>query len=234
MPLKKQKPYQLILASQSPRRQFLLKEIGLKFKCRAKKVNESFPGRLRGKQIPIFLSKKKAAAFKKELSKNELLITADTIVWLNNRVLNKPRNYKEALNILKQLSAKKHTVYTGVCLTTQKRQKCFSVSSTVQFNKLSEKEIESYIKSKKPFDKAGAYGAQECLPANINPCSKEEKAFIKYIDNPKLFEKSLGKSDKSYSNGFIRKITGSYFNVMGFPIKEVYEEVDKICKQQSQ
>lgn len=188
--------YKIILASKSPRRQFLLKEIGLDFEIRTKDVDESFPEKLKGRQIALYLCKKKAAAFQDELQPNDLLITADTIVWVNNKVLNKPANYKEAVNMLKMLSGKMHTVYTGVCISllSKKENKlkvgAFVVSTKVFFKKLTSKEIHFYITNYKPYDKAGAYGAQE---------------WIGYVG--------------------VEKIIGSYFNVMGLPVKELYEEL---------
>src|ERR1035437_2163673 len=143
--------YKIILASKSPRRQFLLKEIGLDFEIRTKDVDESFPAKLKGRQIALYLCKKKAEAFKHELKQNDLLITADTIVWVNNKVLNKPADYNEAVKMLKMLSGRMHTVYTGVCLsllsskTGNIRMKPFVVSTKVYFKKLSNKEIHFYI-----------------------------------------------------------------------------------------
>ncbi|MBI3501696.1 MAG: septum formation protein Maf [Bacteroidetes bacterium] len=188
----KLKKYHIILASKSPRRKFLLKELGLDFEIRTKDVDESFPQKLKGKQIAFYLCKKKAEAFKDELKKNDLLITADTIVWIKNKVLNKPANYSEAVQMLKLLSGKMHVVYTGVSLTTNQKQKIFCVATKVFFKKLSEKEIHFYVSNYKPFDKAGAYGAQE---------------WIGYVG--------------------VKKIIGSYFNVMGLPVKELYEELMK-------
>lgn len=197
----KLKKYNIILASKSPRRQFLLKELGLRFEIRTKNTDESFPKKLKGKQIALYLCKKKADAFKNELKPNDLLITADTIVWINNKVLNKPIDYNDAVKMLKMLSGKIHTVYTGVCITSsispslaRKREirKCFVASTKVYFKKLSSPEIDFYIRKYKPYDKAGAYGAQE---------------WIGYVG--------------------VEKIIGSYFNVMGLPLKELYEELIK-------
>src|ERR1035437_4126926 len=143
--------YNIILASKSPRRQFLMKELGLDFKIRIKEVDETFPKKLKGKQIALHLCKKKAEAFKNELKPNDLLITADTIVWINNKVLNKPADYNEAVKLLQLLSGRMHTVYTGVCLsllsskTGNIRMKPFVVSTKVYFKKLSNKEIHFYI-----------------------------------------------------------------------------------------
>ena len=196
--------YNVILASKSPRRQFLIKELGLPFEIRTKETDESFPKKLKGKQIALYLCKKKAEAFRSELKPNDLLITADTIVWIGNKVLNKPKNYKEAVKMLRILSGKMHTVYTGVCIgcyspfqggvrrTGDVKLNAFTVSTKVFFKKLTPEEIDFYVTNYKPYDKAGAYGAQE---------------WIGYVG--------------------VKKIIGSYFNVMGLPVKELYEELSR-------
>lgn len=225
--------YKIVLASKSPRRQFLLKELGFDFETRTKEVDESFPKRLKGKQIALYLCKKKAEAFKNELKPNNLLITADTIVCIKNKVLNKPGNYNEAVKMLKLLSGKMHTVYTGVSLSLPSpkgeglKARSFVVSTKVFFNKLSDKEIDFYVTNYKPYDKAGSYGAQECLPARLNPCSKEEIKFLKKIKHTGLFKKSNATKAGTGQVGIVKKIVGSYFNVMGLPVKELYEELMK-------
>ena len=211
--------YNIILASKSPRRQFLLKELGLDFEIRVKDVDESFPQKLKGEKIALYLCRKKAEAFSNELKPNDLLITADTIVWIGNQVLNKPADFNEAVKMLKMLSGKMHTVYTGVCIgcysprpyrngsfgrafqggvarfgvTGDVKMKTFAVSTKVFFKKLSDEEIDFYVTNYKPYDKAGAYGAQE---------------WIGYVG--------------------VKKIIGSYFNVMGLPVRELYEEMMKL------
>lgn len=239
----KLRKYNIILASKSPRRQFLLKELGLNFEIRTKDTDESFPKKLKGKHIALYLAKKKAAAFQNELRPNDLLITADTIVWIKGKVLNKPADYKEAVKMLNMLSGKMHTVYTGICITsppdaavgtgpssidTKKgaTTKCFAVSTKVFFKKLTAKEIDFYVTHYKPYDKAGAYGAQESLPAGVNPCSNEEIRFLKKLGKINLIQKSI---NKRAGNGHvsIKKITGSYFNVMGFPVHALYKELTK-------
>ena len=231
--------YRLILASKSPRRQFLLKELGLSFEIRAKDVDESFPKKLKAGKIALYLCKKKAEAFKAELQPNDLLITADTIVWINNTVLNKPADYNEAVKMLRLLSGKMHTVYTGVCISSPLpgerglrdealRVKSFVVSTKVFFKKLTTKEIDFYVRTYKPYDKAGAYGAQECLPAGVNPCSKAEIKLLSKIGNTDLFVKSNATKAGIGQIGIIKKIIGSYFNVMGLPVKELYEELMKL------
>ena len=231
--------YHLILASKSPRRQFLLKELGLNFEIRTKDIDESFPKGLKGKQIALYLCKKKAAAFKNELNPNDLLITADTIVWIGNKVLNKPADYNEACKMLKMLSGKMHTVYTGVCITSppsplprergvrQDGVRSFVVSTKVFFKKLTSAEIDFYVSNYKPYDKAGAYGAQECLPAGVNPCSKSEVRFLKKLKKLSMINKSMNtKAGIGYVG--VEKIIGSYFNVMGLPVKELYEQLMKL------
>ena len=201
---KKLAKYNIVLASKSRRRQFLLKEIGLKFSIRTKDVDESFPKKLKGKQIALYLCKKKADAFRHELKPHELLITADTIVWIGNKVLNKPEDYKDAVKMLKLLSGKQHTVYTGVCIAClspsrkdavpgkeKVKYKTFVSATQVLFKKLTPQEIDFYIRKYKPYDKAGAYGAQE---------------WIGYVG--------------------VKKIIGSYFNVMGLPVRELYEALN--------
>ncbi len=227
--------YNLILASKSPRRQFLLKELGLDFEIRTKEVDESFPENLKGEQIALYLCKKKAEAFKDELKPGDLLITADTIVCIGDAVLNKPADPAEAVKMLERLSGKMHTVYTGVCICSPRERgqgnvsfRTFVSSTQVHFKKLSSQEIDHYIHHYKPFDKAGSYGAQECLPAGMNPCSKEEFEFLVRINNPDLFVKSNATKSGAGETGIIDKISGSYFNVMGLPVKELYEALEKL------
>lgn len=220
----------IILASKSPRRQFLLKAIGLKPEIRTRDVNESFPGRLRGKEIALFLCRKKAGAFVHDLQPNELIITADTIVWIRGKVLNKPRNAKDAARMLKQLSGRTHSVYTGVCLLTmtsggRPHFRTFSTRSDVTFRKLSDEEIRYYITHYRPFDKAGAYGAQEGLPAGMNPCSAAEKKFLRRIGRPGLYKQGNYRKKNSQPVHIVDRIRGSYFNVMGLPILELHREL---------
>ena len=169
------KKHTLLLASKSPRRHYLLKELGLDFEVRTKEVDESFPEQLKAAEIPLYLCEKKADAFDEELTDNTIVITADTIVWLDGHVLNKP-----------------HEVYTGVCLKSKHKTTSFVALTKVYFKELSLEEIEFYIRNYNPYDKAGAYGAQE---------------WIGYIA--------------------IDRIEGTYFNVMGLPVRELYEALLK-------
>lgn len=155
--------YQLVLASKSPRRQELLKGLNLSFTIRTKEVDESFPTHLEQADIPKYLSRKKADAFLSELTAEELLITSDTVVWVENEVLNKAESREEALVMLRKLSGKKHTVYTGVTLATTTKQVTFADGTEVEFATLSEAEMAYYVDNFKPFDKAGAYGIQEFI-----------------------------------------------------------------------
>ena len=158
-------PYNYILASKSPRRRELLKTLGIDFQVKLKEVEEVFPDGLSKEEIPIYLVKLKAKPFLEELGSNDMLITADTIVWFNGNVLGKPRNHDEAKAMLEVLSGNEHQVITGVCLTTTKKQTSFSALSNVRFKSLSDAEIEHYVTHFRPFDKAGAYGIQEWIGA---------------------------------------------------------------------
>jgi len=196
------KKYSVVLASNSPRRKELLSGLGVNFSVKTlPDVDESFPDALKGEEIPLFIARKKADAYKvlfSSVNSNEveeplLVITADTIVWLEDEVLGKPANATEARAMLSKLSGKKHQVITGVCLTTASWQKSFAAVSEVQFSSLTEEEVDYYIQNYCPYDKAGAYGVQEWI-------------------------------------GFIgvESIQGSYFNVMGLPIQRLYRELKTI------
>lgn len=155
--------WNFILASKSPRRQSLLKGLGLDFETRLKDVNEDFPFTLEAAQIPEYLSKVKADAFSSELKENDVLITADTVVWINDHVLNKPADRAEAKAMLEEISGAQHEVFTAVCITTSSEQIVFSEGTRVYFNQLTGAEIDHYLDRYKPFDKAGAYGIQEFI-----------------------------------------------------------------------
>jgi septum formation protein len=187
--------FRIILASQSPRRQYLLKDLGLEFETVTTDVTEEYPAGLTPEQIAVYLAELKAGAFNMtKLPSNVVIITADTIVSLGNEILGKPAGPPEAAGMLKKLSGRKHEVITAVTLKSVDRMRTFHVTSSVYFKELSEEEIEYYIRNFHPFDKAGSYGVQE---------------WIGYIG--------------------ITKIEGSYFNVMGLPVKELYEELLGFC-----
>jgi len=156
--------YQIILGSQSPRRQYLLKELGIKFDVKLKQmVEEVYPENLTREEIPLYLARIKAEAFDDELNQNMIVITADTIVWKDGQVLQKPKDEKEAFDILKSLSGAMHQVYTGVCIRSVNQKSSFSSRTDVYFKDLTDKEIWYYIDKYEPFDKAGSYGIQEWL-----------------------------------------------------------------------
>lgn len=155
--------FNIILASQSPRRQNLLKELEFDFTIQIKEVEENYPAELTKHEIPVYLSKLKASAFNNSIKPDDLIITADTIVWVNNAVLGKPTDREDAENMLKTLSANTHTVYTGVCLKTKNNEHTFWASTDVYFRTLDNKEISYYLDKYKPYDKAGSYGIQEWI-----------------------------------------------------------------------
>lgn len=157
-------PYTVILASKSPRRQELLKGLDIPFKILTKETEEGFPIELKAGEIALFLSKKKSHAFlDSELPKEYLLISADTIVWINDHVMNKPEDRAEAISMLKELSGKCHTVYTGLTLRTKEKEESLIAESKVWFSNLTDDEISYYIDQYKPYDKAGSYGVQEWI-----------------------------------------------------------------------
>jgi septum formation protein len=158
------KNYNLVLASKSPRRQALLKEMGLDFEIITKDTNESFPAHLSGPEIVLYLCKHKSEAFSTdELPADFLLITADTIVLAGNQVLNKAADSEEALAMLSKLSGEKHQVITAVCLRNKNRTQAFYDLTEVHFGPISRDEMNWYVDNYKPFDKAGAYGIQEWI-----------------------------------------------------------------------
>ena len=158
------KNYRIVLASQSPRRKELLAGLGLEYETRVlPDVDESFPPELTGGDIPVYIAREKAEAYRPSLSADELLITADTIVWLGGTVLGKPVDRDDALRMLGLLSGRTHEVYTGVCLTTIRWQHTFTARTEVRFCSLDEEEITWYVDRYRPFDKAGAYGVQEWI-----------------------------------------------------------------------
>lgn len=183
---------EIILASKSPRRQQLLKDLGLEFTIITKEVDEVYPLHLKKEEVALFLSKLKADAFQPDLKENQLVITSDTIVCLDDKIIGKPKDRDDAFNMLSDLSGKMHEVITAVTLTSLEKQVSFFVVTEVYFKRLTNFEIDYYINNYQPFDKAGSYGIQE---------------WIGYIG--------------------IEKIVGSYFNVMGLPVKELYDELEK-------
>ena len=158
------KKYKVILASASPRRRELLAGLDVEFEVRAlPDVDESFPPELQGGDIPLHISKKKADAYRPAMAADELVITADTIVWLDGVALGKPVDEDDARRMLRNMSGKTHSVFTGVAITTKDNQRCFVAQSDVTFAQLTDDEIDYYIAKYRPMDKAGSYGAQEWI-----------------------------------------------------------------------
>lgn len=181
----------IILASKSPRRLQLLNDLGIRFKTVVKDVDESYPEYLRREQIALHLALKKAEAFEDVFAeKNTIVITADTIVCIDERIIGKPHNYDDAVKILCSLSGRMHEVFTGVCISSSDKKELFYVRTEVYFKPLTLEEIIFYLDTYKPYDKAGAYGIQDWIGLTA-----------------------------------IEKINGSYQNVMGLPVKQVYEHL---------
>lgn len=186
--------YHVILGSQSPRRRELMAGLDIPFRAISIDADESYPHDLKEGDIPLFISQAKAKAYAPQLRANELLITADTIVWLDGKMLGKPIDEADARKMLRQLSGKTHQVYTGVTFTRiidgAPVMESLVDKTDVTFRELSEEEISYYVENYKPLDKAGAYGVQE---------------YIGYIG--------------------VSRMVGSYFNVMGFPVEQVYTKL---------
>ena len=184
--------YSIILASRSPRRKELLKDLGLNFEVVVRDWTEEYPSHLKAEEIALYVARAKARTFRPGIRDNEIVITADTIVWCKNKVLDKPADRDDAFKILKEISGNTHRVITGVCLLSKSRYISFFSSTKVTFSELTNDEIEYYVDSFRPYDKAGAYGIQEWI--GLAACSH---------------------------------IEGSYFNVMGLPVEQVYHELQK-------
>ena len=181
----------IVLASHSPRRQELLRGLGVDFSVNViNGIDESFPASMPKEEVAEHLAVKKREAYK--VGEDELLITADTIVVVDDEILGKPKDADDARRMLHTISGRVHKVVTGVCLATTTESRIFSVTTEVKFRQLRDSEIDYYIDHYKPFDKAGAYGIQE---------------WIGYVG--------------------VEGIRGSYYNVMGFPVQRVYEEMTR-------
>src|SRR5688572_3641375 len=152
----------LIVASSSPRRQYLMKEAGFNFTVEKPDVDESFPGDLPVDQVAKYLAEKKAEYFRLAM-KDEIVLTADTVVILQNQILNKPADRSEAIHMLEMLSGNSHVVMTGVCIMSKEKETSFDDTTKVTFESLTKAEIEFYVDQYKPYDKAGAYGAQDWI-----------------------------------------------------------------------
>ena len=180
----------LILASKSPRRSQLLSEAGFEFIVKNLEVDEHFPEEMPVEAVAAYLAERKALAAAHFIHNREIILSADSVVILQGMIFNKPENYADAFRMIRQLSGQQHTVITGVCLMGAEQIRTFSDHTDVWFDELSDEEIDYYVRTCKPFDKAGAYGVQEW----IGLCK-------------------------------IRRIEGSYANVMGLPVHRVYSEL---------
>ncbi len=216
----------IVLGSGSPRRKQLLKEMGINFRVLISDTDETPLPHHSGGEIAMHLAEEKAEALRDKIDDDEILITADTIVWLDT-MLGKPKDENEAFEMLKRLSGRDHIVYSGVCILHRGNRKTICVDSKVIFKKLSDQQINEYVHLYKPFDKAGAYGAQETLPEGKNPCSREELDFMKENELERLFENTQT-ADTRKRIPIIDHIEGSYFNVMGLPVVELVRELAQI------
>lgn len=181
----------IILASSSPRRQELFKKLEIDFKIKVIPVEENYSSSLKGEEITSYLAKLKAAAFEGEISKNDIVITSDTIVWFKDRALEKPKNKQEAIEMLESLSGDKHEVYTSVCIQTLNAQHVFSDTTIVHFKQLTADEINFYVENYNPFDKAGGYGIQEWI--GFIGVTRLEGSYLNVMGLPvhKLYEELL-------------------------------------------
>lgn len=180
----------IILASGSPRRQELFKELGLDFSIQVKVVEEIYPSKLKEEEITDYLAELKAAAFT-EMAENDIVITSDTIVWMNNKAIEKPKDKQQAFEMLQALSDKGHKVITSICIKTFNSQKVFHDETMVYFKPLSMEEITYYVENYKPFDKAGAYGIQEWI--GFIGVTKIEGSYFNVMGLPvhKLYEELM-------------------------------------------
>ncbi|MGE5421495.1 MAG: Maf family nucleotide pyrophosphatase [Chloroflexota bacterium] len=174
--------YRIILASRSPRRQQLLREMGLKFDVVIREFDESYPDHLSGREIAEHISFHKAQSFKDEISENEIIITADTVVWCDNQVLGKPVDLEDAVKMLEEISGNTHEVITGVSIVAMGKEVTFSESTKVTFEKMTQEETRFYAEKYKPFDKAGAYGIQEWI--GIIACSHIDGSYFNVVGLP--------------------------------------------------
>jgi septum formation protein len=202
----------------------LLRHIGFQFSIVPSHADESFPPHLNPAQVPALLAQRKAEAIFIDHSES-LVLASDTVVILGQRILNKPADRDDAIRMLNLLSGATHKVVTAVHLNgPDGLSKPFEDETLVTFSKLSPGAIERYVDQFQPFDKAGAYGAQECLPANFNPCSAIEMEFLRSIEKTDLVQSSMNTGEKARVEA-IAKIDGSFFTVMGFPIHLVHSHL---------
>lgn len=185
------KNHRIVLASGSPRRQQFLKELDVAFEIQLKDIEELYPEHLQAEEITNFLAKLKASAFVSELNENDILITSDTIVWLNNKALGKPKDFEDAFEMLTEMAGTTHKVITSVCIKTTNKEVVFHEETLVTFTKLSADQINYYLKNYKPFDKAGSYGIQEWI--GLVAIEKIEGSYANVVGLPthKLYEEMM-------------------------------------------
>jgi len=181
----------IILASQSPRRKWLLEGMGFEFEVQIKDVDESFPDTLDSKDVAEYIARKKAKAFEDILTHDNIVITADTVVIHDKTILGKPKSFAEAEEMLNKLSDNEHVVITGVCIMSKDKMIGFSDESTVKINKIRSSEMEYYIKNFSPLDKAGAYGIQEWFGHNKVASIVGSYTNIMGLPTAKLYEELL-------------------------------------------
>ena len=174
--------YKIILASASPRRQQFFKDLDLNFEIRIKEIDEIYPIELKSTEITAYLAELKASAFDGTLAHDELLITSDTLVWLENAALGKPKNHDDAFDMLQNLSNKTHEVITSVCFATSSKKETISETTKVTFTELSDDQIHYYLDHYKPFDKAGSYGIQDWI--GLIGISKIEGSYTNVVGLP--------------------------------------------------
>lgn len=185
------KNHRIILASGSPRRQQFLKELDVNFEIQLKDIEEIYPEHLQAEQITNFLAKLKASAFVDDLKQNDILITSDTIVWLNNKALGKPKDFDGAFEMITEMSGKTHKVITSVCIKTIEKEVIFYDETLVTFADLSSDEIKYYLNNYKPYDKAGSYGIQEWI--GLVAIEKIEGSYANVVGLPthKLYQELM-------------------------------------------
>lgn len=181
----------IILASGSPRRQQFFKEMDLHYTIRLKEIEEIYPEHLQAEEITNFLAELKASAFENELKENDVLVTSDTIVWLNGKALGKPKDYDDAFQMLQQLANQTHEVITSVCLKSIDKTEVFHCVTKVTFANLSDEAIKYYLDNYQPFDKAGSYGIQDWI--GLIGISKIEGSYTNVVGLPTemLFQKLM-------------------------------------------
>lgn len=181
----------IILASGSPRRQQFFKEMDLHYTIRLKEIEEIYPEHLQAEEITNFLAELKASAFENYLKENDVLVTSDTIVWLNGKALGKPKDYDDAFKMLQQLANQTHEVITSVCLKSIDKTDVFHCVTKVTFANLSDEAIRYYLDNYKPFDKAGSYGIQDWI--GLVGISKIEGSYTNVVGLPTemLFQKLM-------------------------------------------